>query len=403
MTEIRIQKKELLDTLLRLRRSFKSKYVHLPICNYYCFQLEGTRMSVTVYDTDGMWTTEAVELNGDAIAYDGEAPRHGWCVHKSIVSILKLLEDQEITMKVMDYQLVVVHKYGEFSVTTEDASVYPTNMVIDRWRKTADIHRLTVEAPGMRRWLETLRIAMSEDCLRPMMNGIAVKLSCGQMALCASDGHLLACIHKNIDWNNDTTQIVIPKRAVDVLMEVIPATGMLDISFNTYRRVGALDEILGYATVDMKTDDGHTLQLFFKQPQGVYPDFESVIPHSQTSSISVDRRMLVNALLRTEIFGDYARFAVSEKEIGITADDGEFGSYDSSSENIPCEAVKADGLPMIIRLNPTKAVKLLKRIKTEKVSIGLIDKTRPVIFCPEPQQEVESLTMLIMPMYSDED
>ena len=124
MTEITISKKQLLDCLLRLRKGFGVK-VAMPILNDYKFEVDGSKMKVSVCCDELLLMTESFTLPDKSVVSEGE-PRRAWCVNRHyLIPALRSLEDQDITLKVYDYQMSVNHSSGSFAMPIDDSNEYP--------------------------------------------------------------------------------------------------------------------------------------------------------------------------------------------------------------------------------------------------------------------------------------
>lgn len=408
MTEITISKKQLLDCLLRLRKGFGVK-VAIPILNDYKFEIEGSKMSVSVLGEE-TWMTESFTLPDKSVASEGE-PRRAWCVNRHyLIPALRSLEDQDITLKVYDYQMSVNHSSGSFAMPIDDSNEYPAFDFgfTDKNGNDRSTH-LKLEAPGVRHWLYMLYTALAVDFLRPVMNGMVFNLSPEGLELCASDGHKLVRIRKQ-SVCGDKKNIIIPRKAINVLSDVLPRTGDIGFTFtqeesheedrihkDEVRKVTVVD-VVPTGRIDIDTE--HTLQLWFRGIDGRYPNYNSVIPPSYPYSISVDRRRLTKCLERAKVFSNDSSFLVKldiqHDRIGLNAEDMDFQLF--SQDSIPCESRCGNFSRQTIGLKITSVLDLIKRLATNTILLNFADPSRAMIIEPEPQPEVEDVTMLIMPM-----
>lgn len=395
MIEIKIQKKQLLDCLLRLRKSFGVKNA-LPILYDYKFELDGNKLSVVVYDYETL-TRESFYLPDEAIKVENDN-RKSWCINRyCLVPGLRILDEQEITMQVMDYQVRIIHSLGSFSMHMEDSNEYPE--LSCSIGETAVTH-LNLEAPGLRHWIDILHPAIAHDELRPVMNGILFDCTEELLTLCASDGHKLVRIRKS-NLGGYKQAFIMPRKPINILSHVLPKTGMVDFRFSQ-GGLSATGQTLpvGHIEIEYENDVEHTLEIFFIGIDGLYPNYNSVIPTSNASSISVDRRQLINSLERAKCFSNeshlMAKLNIGNGSIGISTKDTDFEL--SCDESIPCEIHENKGLPMTIGVKTTSMIELFKRINTSTILIKFQDSSRAIIVEPEPQSEVEDLTLLLMPM-----
>lgn len=390
MIEIKISKKQLLDCLTRLRKSFACKNA-LPILNDYKFEIEGNKLSVVVSDTETL-TRESFILPVEAIKVEQDS-RKAWCINRyNIVPGLRTLDEQEITMQVMDYQVRIIHSLGSFSMPIDNAGEYPGFAYSQEERFAT---HLKLEVPGLRHWFDILRLSVAQDYLRPVMNGILFDCKEDSLTLCASDGHKLVRIRKD-NLGGRKQEFIMPRKVVNILMNVMPKTGMADFRFS---KIGD-DKPVGHIEMDFENDMEHTLEILFLGIDGRYPNYNSVIPTTNASSISVDRRQLINSLERAKVFSNVSnlmvKLRIGDGKINISTDDKDFELH--CDETIPCEIHENKGLPLTIGVKSTGMLDLIRRIGTSTILIKLQDSSRAIIMEPEPQPDVEDITLLNMPM-----
>lgn len=412
MKEIKITKNQLLGTLTRLRRAFSAKSA-LPILCDYVFELDGNKMTVSVCNGDDVWMSESFMLPDENITTEGET-RRGWCVNRYyIVPGLRSLEDQDITLRIQDYQMSVIHSYGKFCMPIEDINEYPMSFR-PSFRDNIKLSSMKIEAPGMRHWLEIQRDSLATDELRPVMNGICFKLQPEGLEMCASDGHKLVRIRKNSLSGVDNT-IIIPKKAIGVLSDVLPKTGEVDFTFTggvyheekkvshgyAYTDIVFDQKAVGRIDIEIDSDTDHFLHLWFTGIDGRYPDYNRVIPENHPYCISVDRRLMIKCLERASVFcntsSKMVKFDIGNDRISFISENADFET--SSEESIPCESRSEEFDGQIFGFQVTSVSSLVKRLATKSILIRFSDPSSAIIIEPEPQPEVENVTMLLMPMF----
>jgi DNA polymerase III sliding clamp (beta) subunit (PCNA family) len=110
--------------------------------------------------------------------------------------------------------------------------------------------------------------------------------------------------------------------------------------------------------------------------------------------------MMIKCLERATVFSNDSSFLVKlnilHDRIGLNAEDTDFQL--SSQDSIPCESRCGDFCRQTIGLKITSVLDLIKRLATNTVLLHFADPSRAMIIEPEPQPEVEDVTMLVMPM-----
>lgn len=388
MTTIKISRNMLLGALLRLRHTFIRKNA-LPIMSDYLFEIGDGGLEVTSSDGETV-TMLRIPLGNEAVWHEGN-PRMRFCVFRHfLIPALKALDEQDLTITVRDYQIEVAHTEGSFRIGTEDASKYPvfTRPSRDRYR-----HSMSVEAPGLSHWLDTLRFATASDELRPVMNGIVFNFISGSLELAASDGHKLVRIRKPSVVIEEDASIIINKKTIDILSSVLPRTGHVDFCFNEYLP----DEKVAESMFCITYEDGSEMTVRSRGIDGRYPNYNSVIPASWGCTVKIDRRNLIKTLNRAVLFtNDMVRLRLEDGRMVVTCNDSDYQL--DCNERIAAEVVEGALMGLPFGLKAKSLLQILHRLQSGSVLIRVADPTRAVILEPEPQPDVEQITMLMMPM-----
>lgn len=393
MTTIIISRNLLLGALNRLRHATGRDQV-LPILSDLLFETGDTSLTVTAYN-GSLKMSETVPLP-EEVTHDG-TPRTRFCVEaRTLRRVLASLEEQPLSMEVLGYQVRVQHVSGSFLLPIEDANEYPSSFpsVTDGG---TDPRHLRLESPGLARWIGLLYGSMPRDELRPALNGILLEAGeDGRLTLAASDGHQLVRLRTAVKTGGDPARFVIPRKVVDILRRILPKTGRADFYFKEY---GDGQRAVGQFSVEVDHDENRWVSLAFYGIDGRYPNYNSVIPASHNICVTVDRRGLVRSIDRLTLFANCSSllgvFRVTASRLEMKADDTDFGL--SGEEHVDCETTGCP-LPLSFCLQLPRVVSLLRRLTAGKVKMKLVDQTRPVILEPEPQPDVEEVTMLLMPM-----
>jgi len=136
---------------------------------------------------------------------------------------------------------------------------------------------------------------------------------------------------------------------------------------------------------------------------GVFPNYEAVIPTNNPNKLVVDRVEFLNAIRRVSVFANEAskliKFDISEDKVVISAQDIDFSI--SAEETVPAHY---EGEPMKIGFKSTFIVEILNNIDSADVLIAMSEPNRAALFLPtEKLDEAEDELMLLMPMMLDEE
>lgn len=237
----------------------------------------------------------------------------------------------------------------------------------------------TVSASALKRSLQQVVFAASNDEVRPILTGVFFHTSGGSLYVAATDSYRLA-----------------EKRVIDLDREVkllIPASAMQDL----LRIIGDHDE-----EVTVTHDDQQVLftvgdiELVTRLIDGQYPDYKKLIPESFTNSSILPKSELVNITKVSSLFARESAGSVTldlnqdEKMVSIRSIASQLG------ENTATASAKVVG-EASITLNSRFILDGLGVISDSEVSLAFNGKLEP---CVIRGTEDKDYLHLIMPLKS---
>ncbi len=414
--EFIVSRNKLLQALQHTRHAIHQKQDRLYKCFVFTFPDDPNEATMTVHASDGdIWITETIMLDKPAV----EA-RTITVWSSDILRPVKSLDDQPLRFVVGEYQLTVHHSCGSFRIPLEssgEALEYICSGGPKPDVEARDCHCIDYEAPELRSVLSKCNYAMAQDELRPAMNGVYVNMTGEYTDYVSSDGHKLVRVRKSpkvfAGGVVEPLSLIMPSRVVRALLKILPSTGDVTMEYqeklekektcitNGHRE--KYTELVRKAQVRIVVDA--TLTISFSPVDGRYPAYWSVIPEHNPFQMTVDRKMFIKSLDRLIIFqptNGLTRLDICEDELKLQVQDTDFG-YDAN-ENLSCKTVKTDGTaltPGIVQTIGMQGPSLsatLKTLNTENVVFCFTDRSRAIIILPQPQPDVEEITMLLMPM-----
>ncbi len=194
-------------------------------------------------------------------------------------------------------------------------------------------------AAGLRRLIDSCRIAMSNDDARLHLNGIFLHTTTEDgralFRAAATDGHRLACSMHVLAGDGDAIRdgITLPRKAVEQV------NGLLR---------GARDEVELRSGDDLVQIRVGSVSMTARLSQGGFPDYQSVIPQDRANRLRVPRAALEQAIDRVS--------AVARKNPGIVLQMGDGDLRVSAGDpatGLGEERIRADyeGEPLTIGFN----------------------------------------------------
>lgn len=280
-------------------------------------------------------------------------------------SVINLeLDDNKLHITTDQYQSVVN------GVPAEDFPVMPA---ID------DGKELSLAGSELKRALQQVVFAASNDEARPVLTGVYVHSDDGHLHLAATDSYRLAARS-------------IPKTGTEVDL-LIPVSAMQDV----VRIVNDFDEAVQVVYNDQqvlfKVGD---VELVARLIEGKYPDYQKLIPKEFANTARIKRADLVNI---TKVSSLFARESAGSIKIATDEDKGTL-SIRSIASQVGENTASADGKISgsgEITINSRYLLDALQAFHSEDINFCFNGKLEPVVLSDPSEKDY---THLIMPLKS---
>jgi DNA polymerase-3 subunit beta len=179
-----------------------------------------------------------------------------------------------------------------------------------------------------------------------------------------------------------STTFIVPKKALNLLKNALPANDTVTISFN---KANAFFNFGGMSLVCRLID-------------ARYPDYNAVIPIDNPNNMVVNRADFQNSLKRIAIYANKTTnqvvLDVTDGSLTISAQDLDFSN--EATEQMACAF---DGTPMKIAFNARFLAEMLGILGSEEVKMELSTPSRAGILTPvEADNTNREILMLVMPV-----
>lgn len=343
----------------------------IPILDCFCFDIQGTTLTITASDNDTTLTAKA-ELNecDSDVRFAVNA--------KTLQDAIKEIPDQplECYLNTESYELTVEYQNGQYKLMGQSAEEYPTPAISDETRLEFDLECLKL-VPSITRCM----IAAANDTLRPQLNTICFDIHSQEVSLVSSNGNQLALTKLAMPELNAEGSYLLGTRPASLLK------GMLA------KAEGNVHFSLGQRTAIVHTEE---YSLTSRLVEGRFPNYRSVIPQDNPNIVTVNRLALVSALRRVLVFANaqavLVKFRLGPNTMNISSQDIDFGK--SAEENMLCDYM---GTPMRIAFKGSVLLDLINNIEGDDITLKLSDPSRAGLIVPAKQKEGEEVLMLIMP------
>lgn len=394
MTTIIVSSKKLLKALRQTKPCLGSPA--FPLYDHYMIEAT-TDDTISVMATDGSTTAIRnidVTIEGDR---NVQFAVHGYFLSR----MLRLLPDQPLSVSCYDTQIAVHHQDGTFYLPTMD-SAGRNVMVFNE----EECHYAKFEVPQLKKYLKRSAMAVADDELRPVMNGIFFEFTKdGACFITASDGHILSSseIYTGFEGPGCDASFVMPKKIIQMLLHVLPKAGWCKLWWN--------DSQIAVSITD--NDGSEDLHINGKLIEGRYPNWRSVIPKSFQMSICVERKRFTLAVRRAAVFAPASHlllFTVSQDSLRINSKDGDYEH--GSEEHIPVSAspaLRPVSAPSVapsasayrIAFSHYLLLRLLKVLTEDQITINC-NNLNGASTISQDSSDTDTTTYLIMSMYTGE-
>lgn len=343
----------------------------IPILDCFCFDIQGTTLTITASDNDTTLTAKA-ELNecDSDVRFAVNA--------KTLQDAIKEIPDQplECYLNAESYELTVEYQNGQYKLMGQSAEEYPTPAISDKTRLEFDLECQKL-VPSITRCM----IAAANDTLRPQLNTICFDIHSQEVSLVSSNGNQLALTKLAMPELNAEGSYLLGTRPASLLK------GMLA------KAEGNVHFSIGQRTAIVHTEE---YSLTSRLVEGRFPNYRSVIPQDNPNIVTVNRLALVSALRRVLVFANaqavLVKFRLGPNTMNISSQDIDFGK--SAEENMLCDYM---GTPMRIAFKGSVLLDLINNIEGDDITLKLSDPSRAGLIVPAKQKEGEEVLMLIMP------
>lgn len=364
---------ELLSHLSVVSRVISSKNT-LPILDNFLFNLDGNDLEITASDLE---TTLTTKIRLENVTDGGQVA----IPYRILVDTLKEFPEQPITFVVNKDTLAIKASTdtGEFNIVGQPAEDFPAKATVKEESKIS----VKVPATALLSGISKTIFATADDEMRPVMNGILFELSPDALTFVASDAHKLVR-YKRLDVKaKQEKSFILPKKPASLLKNIL-VKGNADVLVE-------FDDKNAHFTLEHYT-------LVCRLVEGVYPNYNSVIPSNNPNQMTIDRLDFYNSLRRVAPFTNQAsnlvKLSLKGNQLVVSAQDLDFSI--SAHEKIQCQY---EGDDMEIGFKSVFLIEILANISASDVILSLSDPSRAGLLFPAVKEnEDEDVLMLLMPM-----
>lgn len=366
--------KDNLQRALQIVSHISNKQMNLPVLQNVHIKAEGGSI---ILSTTNLELATRVRVRGK-VDKEGE-----FTVPARLASdFVSLLPNDRVDVSLGGAELSVACGDTSTKMNGIDAAEFPLIPAVETSLK------IELPADTFKEALSQTLFSVSTSEARPELSGVFLKFGNGKLVLAATDSYRLAECVLPVVFSGER-KVIIPGRALQEVARII----------STLRDDPESGETLSVQLSDSQAVFSYgNAELTTRVVDGSYPDYTQIIPTQFATEMVVGRQELIKAVRtaslfsRTEICDITLSVKPEEKKVVVNAVEASRGKNTAS-----CPA-DVKGKENTVTVNYRYVLDGLSAMKSEGVSVKLIDAMNPVLFHPNGQAEGESYTYIVMPI-----
>lgn len=370
MLTITINSSELSNKVQTISKIQDNKPV-LPVLENIRFKCSDNVVSIEAAGTDCSARTSIPVVDGADCTFG--------VASALLVDILKSIPSQPITLEIENNNCTVRHARGCMTVPVADISDWPTTFTVEHTQT------LTLSSASLKNIVQKCSPFVEDDEFKPTLCTICLRYGStdGKLEAVGTDGHsLLKLVYDCTSTVDGVHTILVHRRFAKSLENMLSsATGDVDIHFDG-RNV----------QVEMSGFD-----FTFRQVEGKFPNYNSVIPTNYTDSLVVNRKEFLQTL-------DYVRPCTNQTTMVVAV---ETGTDEITLQGIDTDmgrnayasmTASVSGSHVVAGLKDLYLTLIFKSITTDEVRVSYRSAQHAWVFQPVSADADNDMTIILMPM-----
>ncbi|MFY7786514.1 MAG: DNA polymerase III subunit beta [Thermoflexibacteraceae bacterium] len=342
----------------------------MPILENFLFKVENNKLIITASDMQNTMTAE--------VAVDSDEDGKVAIPAKMLIETLKNLPEQPVTivMNAETYAVEIISDKGRYRLAGENADDFPEPLAV---KATEEIE---FPAEVLSSAIAYTLFAVSNDEMKPSMNGVFVQLSPNHVTFVSTDSHRLVRYRRDDVKAQSEVSVILPKKALNLLKNALPTSDIPVVV--TFNKSNAFFTFGNMKLVCRLIDER-------------FPDYENVIPLNNSNNLTINRVELLGSLKRISIYANKSTNLVKLKLGGetmtVSAEDLDFSN--EANEALSCDY---NGNEMEIGFQARMLMEMLSNLATNEVYVKMSEPNRAVLMLPTSNTQGEDVLMLAMPV-----
>lgn len=358
--------KENLEKVVGTVSRVSNKNLSLPVLGCVVISADTSSVSVraTNLDVSVDATLKAKVLESGVVA----VPAH------TLSQTVSALTDQRLTLKTSGNTLVIEGERGTTSITTVDATEFPSLPSVPEGKGVA----VRIPARELSAALRSVSFAASTSSVKPELASVSLSFEGGQLVAAATDSFRLAEVKIPTEAKQSVSGVLIPARNIPDILRTLDGVGDVEIR-------------VGENQCSFFSDFGFLTSRII---DGAFPDYRAIIPKDSVASATCLKEDAVSIFKKVAIFTDsfnhvHLSFKPSDKVFTVKAVNAPVGE---TTDHIPATL---EGEDIDINFNARYITDALPVIGGDSVTFSTAGHGKPMIITDVPHK---GFTYLVMPM-----
>lgn len=347
MKKVSINSNDLTNALQKFNL-LSSKNRALPILKYLKFCISNKILTITGTDIGNTIVAIVPVLSTEDYTFLIQG--------NYLILALKNLKNENINIILdQDFSTTIETSKGNYSLSGEDTSSYPTTPLIE------SVQKIIVNASDLQYAIDKVFFAMGTDDLRPTMNGVFFEVIEDKLHLTATNANILSTINFSLSEKFQNVSFILPKSTIHILKSLL---------------MPGQDIVLEVSTYFLRVDcEGFTI--IATLIDGKFPNYRDVIPTVSDKKLTISKNLLLESLQRLRLFNESSTrvtvFSLKKDNLTITAQNATIGV--KGNDIINCEYDNED---FTIGFNSSYAIDVFKSFDLSEITLEFTVPTRAV-------------------------
>lgn len=359
-------REKLLDAIQVCQRAISGKSM-LPILSGILFRNSGNSLSLSATDLEISIRTE--------VEVDSKEAGNIVVPARLVMDILNNMETEALELSAPKdvSPMEITSGESKFSLSVHQEEDFP------KIPETPETAACDLSGEEFTKAAREVVKAASRDESKPVLTGVLVEISKGNLKMVATDSYRLAVCETKIEGGpQDTISIIVPARSLRELIRIVGAQEAKRVSVSL--------------TDNQVIFKAGKVELISRLIDGEFPNHKQIIPETYEKVVKIDKNKAAGSIKRVALLAQNnapIRLAMSGKTMTVSANTQDVG------EAIEKLDVDYDGDEIRIAFNPDYLTDGIASVEEDAFLLEITDSLKPAMIKPA---EDKGFQYLIMPV-----